>query len=69
MKNVLKKLFLKLKLFFISLGAKTRLSDYKLNKTTIVQVVENLKRNGFVAIGEQKLVTPEKVIAILESRM
>jgi NADP-dependent alcohol dehydrogenase len=55
--------------FFISLGAKTRLSDYKLNKTTIVQVVENLKRNGFVAIGEQKLVTPEKVIAILESRM
>ncbi len=55
MKNVLKKLFLKLKLFFISLGAKTRLSDYKLNKTTIVQVVENLKRNGFVAIGEQKI--------------
>jgi len=54
--------------FFNSLGVPTRLTDYQLDKTTIDKVVENLKRNGFTALGERKLVTPEKVEAILQDR-
>lgn len=55
--------------FFNSLGVPTRLTDYQLDKSTIDNVVENLKRNGFTALGERKMVTPEKVESILLDRL
>jgi NADP-dependent alcohol dehydrogenase len=55
--------------FFHSVGVPTRLSDYQLGKETIGKVVENLKKNGFTALGEKRLVTPEKVEEILANRL
>jgi len=55
--------------FFHSVGVPTRLSDYQLGKETIGKVVENLKKNGFTALGEKRLVTPEKVEEILTNRL
>jgi len=55
--------------FFISLGVPTSLKDYKLGKETITNVIKNLKANNYVELGEKKLVTPEKVLEILESRL
>ena len=55
--------------FFNSLGVPTRFEDYKLEKSDAKKVVENLKANNFVALGERKLVTPEKVELILEDRL
>lgn len=54
--------------FFNMLGVPTRLADYNLEKSDIKNVVENLKANNFVALGEKKLVTPGKVELILEDR-
>ncbi len=55
--------------FFHSVGVPTRLSDYQLGKEVIGKVVENLKKNGFTALGEKRLVTPEKVEEILLDRL
>lgn len=55
--------------FFNQLGIPTKLSDYGLDETVIDKVVENLKRNGQVELGENKSVTPEKVLEILKGRL
>ncbi|MFP4469377.1 MAG: iron-containing alcohol dehydrogenase [Bacteroidales bacterium] len=55
--------------FFNSLGVPTRLPDYDLNEEVTEKVAENLKRNGFTALGERKLVNPEKVKEILRDRL
>ncbi len=55
--------------FFQSVGVPTKLSDYKLGKEAIEKVVLNLKKNGFTALGEKRLVTPEKVAEILTDRL
>jgi NADP-dependent alcohol dehydrogenase len=55
--------------FFKSLQVPTRLSDYDLGEDTIDKIIENLKDNGYTALGEQKKVTPEKVRAILSDRL
>jgi NADP-dependent alcohol dehydrogenase len=55
--------------FFNSLQIPTRLSDYDLGEDTIIKIIENLKDNGFTALGEQKKVTPEKVHSILSERL
>ena len=55
--------------FFNQLGVPTRFEDYKLKKEDIQKVIENLKANNFTALGEKKLVTPEKVEAILSDRL
>lgn len=55
--------------FFNSLQVPTRLSDYDLGEDTISKIIENLKDNGFTALGEQKKVTPEKVHSILSERL
>lgn len=55
--------------FFNQIGIPTKLSDYGLNETVIDKVVENLKKNGQVGLGENKSVTPEKVAEILKSRL
>lgn len=55
--------------FFNSLGVDTRFEDYKLESSDIKKIVANLKANNFVALGERKLVTPEKVELILEDRL
>lgn len=55
--------------FFNSLGVQTCFEDYKLEKDDISKVIANLKANNFVALGENKQVTPEKVELILEDRL
>ncbi|MCF8366809.1 MAG: iron-containing alcohol dehydrogenase [Bacteroidales bacterium] len=55
--------------FFNSLGVPTSLKDYELGKETISNVILNLKANNYVELGEKKLVTPEKVLEILEGRL
>ncbi len=65
----IEKAIAKTEAFFISLGVPTRLIDYDADKKTIDQVVQNLKDNGFVALGENKKVSPEKVREILEGRL
>jgi NADP-dependent alcohol dehydrogenase len=59
----------KTEVFFHSVGVPTRLSDYQLGKETIGKVIENLKKNGFTALGEKRLVTPDKVEEILLDRL
>lgn len=55
--------------FFNQLGVPTKLSDYQLDKSVIEKVITNLTANGFTALGENKLVTPEKVREILAGRL
>ncbi len=55
--------------FFNQLGVPTKLSDYQLDKSVIEKVITNLTANGFTALGEKKLVTPEKVREILADRL
>lgn len=55
--------------FFHSIGVPTRLSDYQIGPIVIEQVVSNLRRNKYTALGEKKLVTPEKVREILSDRL
>lgn len=56
-------------IFFNSLGVPTKLTDYRIGHEVIDAVVENLKRNGAVALGEKKMVTPARVREILEDRL
>jgi NADP-dependent alcohol dehydrogenase len=56
-------------IFFNQLGVATKLADYQLDNSVIEKVIANLKANGFMALGEKKLVTPEKVRAILTDRI
>ncbi len=65
----IEKAIVKTEVFFISLGVPTTLKDYDLSRITISSVIKNLKANNYVALGEKKLVTPEKVGMILESRL
>jgi len=55
--------------FFHSVGVATRLGDYQLAKDVIGDVVANLRKNGFTALGEKNLVTPGKVEEILADRL
>jgi NADP-dependent alcohol dehydrogenase len=55
--------------FFNSLGVETKLNDYGLDHSVIEKVINNLKANNYVALGERKMVTPEKVKAILADRV
>jgi NADP-dependent alcohol dehydrogenase len=55
--------------FFNSLGVPTKLPGYGLDNTVINKVISNLKANNYVALGERKKVTPEKVEAILADRV
>jgi NADP-dependent alcohol dehydrogenase len=58
----------KLEAFFVSMGVKTRLSDYGLAEDCIEPVVKRLADRG-VVLGENKTITPEKVREILKSRV
>jgi NADP-dependent alcohol dehydrogenase len=55
--------------FFNSIGVETKLNDYGLDHSVIEKVINNLKANNYVALGERKMVTPEKVKAILADRV
>lgn len=55
--------------FFNSLDVPTSLKEYKLGNETITNVIKNLKANNYTELGEKKLVTPEKVLEILENRL
>jgi NADP-dependent alcohol dehydrogenase len=65
----IEKAIAKTETFFNSLDVPTRLGDYQADQKTIDQVVQNLKDNTFVALGENKKVNPEKVYKILASRL
>lgn len=67
--EMIKTAIAKTEAFFNKLGVPTRFEDYKLEKADILKVIENLTANNFVTLGEKKLVTPEKVEAILEDRL
>ena len=58
----------KFEAFFVSMGVKTRLSDYGLAEDCIEPVVKRLADRG-VVLGENKTITPEKVREILKSRV
>ena len=52
--------------FFESLSVKTRLSDYGVGADAADKVVDQLKRNGFTALGENKDVTLEVSRKVVE---
>ena len=54
--------------FFQSVGQKTRLSDYNIDKDTIDIIVAKFKAANW-NVGENGIVTPDKVRAILENRL
>lgn len=53
--------------FFESLGVKTRLSEYGVEKDKIPAVVEQLKAHGMTALSETGKITPEVSQKILEN--
>jgi NADP-dependent alcohol dehydrogenase len=55
--------------FFNRIGVPTKFVDYKLEHSDIQKVIDNLKANKYVELGEKKLVTPAKVQAILSDRL
>jgi NADP-dependent alcohol dehydrogenase len=54
--------------FFKSLGIKTRLSDYNAGEEVVNEIYNRFVKRGW-NIGEHGIVTPEKVKAILTSRL
>lgn len=52
--------------FFESMGVKTRLGDYGLDRSIIPAVMKKLEEHGHVKLGEQSDITPQEVGAILE---
>jgi NADP-dependent alcohol dehydrogenase len=55
--------------FFRSLGVKTRLGEYGVGADTIGKVVDRLEKRNWIAFGDRKLVTPDIVRRVLESRL
>lgn len=55
--------------FFISLGVKTRLSDYGVRADTINLITDRLIKRNYIAFGDRRLVNPEIVRKVLESRL
>lgn len=53
--------------FFESLGIKTRLSDYGINKTNLEKIIEKLIEHNMVCLGEKGDITPEVSRKILEA--
>ena len=51
--------------FFESLGIKTHLSDYQIERAGIDAIVKQLEAHGMTALGEQQNITPEVSRAIL----
>ena len=51
--------------FFESLGIKTHLSDYQIERAGIDTIVKQLEAHGMTALGEQQNITPEVSRAIL----
>ncbi len=52
--------------FFESLGIKTRISEYGLNKTAVDEVVTQLEAHGMVKLSETGAITPDVARVILE---
>lgn len=53
--------------FFESMGVKTRISDYNLAKESVQEIVEKLKENGRLTLGEHGDITIDVSQQILES--
>jgi len=56
-------------MFFKKFGVATRLCDFQVEEFVVDKVLNNLRENGFTALGERKLVTLDKVKEILEDRI
>ncbi len=54
--------------FFRGLGVKTRLSEHGIGEETIDFIVDRFRQRGW-ALGERRLVTPERVAEILRDRL
>ncbi|MEG0517310.1 MAG: iron-containing alcohol dehydrogenase [Bacteroidales bacterium] len=54
--------------FFNSLGVKTRLHEYKIGEETIHEIVKRFTTRGW-KVGENGIVTPQKVEAILRNQL
>lgn len=52
--------------FFESIGIKTRISEYGLNKTAVDEVVAQLEAHGMVKLSETGAITPDVARVILE---
>lgn len=55
--------------FFISLGIKTRLSDYGIGMRGIEEVCARLERKNYIKLGENKNINTEIVREILKTRL
>ncbi|MBE0675246.1 MAG: iron-containing alcohol dehydrogenase, partial [Bacteroidales bacterium] len=55
--------------FFNSLGIKTRLGDYGVGRETIDKIVGRFTDRNWLATGDRRLVTPEVIRKVLESRL
>jgi NADP-dependent alcohol dehydrogenase len=55
--------------FFESLGIKTRLGDYGVGQPTVDKIVDRLEKRNWIAMGDRRLVTPDVVRKVLESRL
>ncbi len=51
--------------FFEKMGVKTRLSDYDISEEALPELIEQLKRHGMTALGENQNITLEVASAIL----
>lgn len=54
--------------FFNSLGVKTRLHEYEIGETTIQEIVKRFTNRGW-NVGENGIVTPQKVEAVLRNQL
>ncbi|MFO7574770.1 MAG: iron-containing alcohol dehydrogenase [Bacteroidales bacterium] len=55
--------------FFRSLDVKTRLGEYGVGKETVDKIVNRFVERNWIAFGDRKLVTPEVIRKVLESRL
>lgn len=54
--------------FFKVLGAKTRLSEYQIDKTGIETIMEKMAKQKQINLGERKALTPDRLRSLLEMR-
>jgi NADP-dependent alcohol dehydrogenase len=55
--------------FFESLGIQTRLSDYKIETSTIDEIVRRFESRAWLKLGDRGLTTPAVVRRALESQL
>ena len=54
--------------FFVSLGVRTKLSEYEISESGIAAVIEKMANQNKVNLGEQKALTQERLKTLLQMR-